>query len=175
MTFDNGAMRRGFSLMEVIVAMGIFAVSVVAMSDLALTASRAHRRALALLRLENEVEAVIEVIASTVRDGVIDTDLTVPATVLAFRTETGESVQFERRTFGCPSGSSACLAIARPDSQGSLAWAPFTAPGVTVDAFSFRSTPAPPRATVFLALSNEGGRGGVPVRIETQTTVAGRP
>lgn len=182
--------RRGFTLMELLVALGIFAISVGLIADLFLTASRQQARTIVLTRVQGDARLIMETIAREFREGTLDFRSGIPADVLAMETGDGELLQFRRVVGGdterpCPSGVFACMYIGRGASQALL-----TSAEVDVDAFHFWRAPTvdpnvwdaergqyrsnvQPRVTVYLKLSAVG-RPGERSTIEAQTTVASR-
>lgn len=181
--------------MELLVALGIFAISVGLIADLFLTASRQQARTIVLSRMQGDARLIMETIAREFREGTLDFRSGISADVLALETGDGELLQFQRIPSGdatrpCPASVSACLYIARGLSDDALAWAPLTSTEVDVDAFQFWPTPTEdpnvwdeanagyqsdqqPRVTVHLTLS-AAGRPGERSTIEAQTTVASR-
>jgi prepilin-type N-terminal cleavage/methylation domain-containing protein len=180
---------RGFTLMELLVALGIFAISVGLIADLFLTASRQQARTVVLSTMHGDARLIMETIARELREGTLDFSSS-DTNVLALITAEGESLRFQRVATGdtdrpCPRGAPACLFIGRGTD-----WAPLTSADVTVDAFQFWRTPSAdpnvwdaakgqyqsdqqPRVTVHLTLS-AAGRPGERSTIEAQTTVASR-
>ncbi len=187
--------HAGFTLMELLVALGIFAISVGLIADLFLTASRQQARTVVLSRVQGDARLIMETIAREFREGTLDFRSGIPTDVLALQTGDGELLQLRRVARGdtdrpCPSGVAACLYIGRGASADPLAWAPLTSAEVDVDAFQFWRTPTAdpnawnvdnnrylsneqPRVTVRLQLS-AAGRPGERSTIEAQTTVVSR-
>jgi len=138
--------HAGFTLMELLVALGIFAISVGLIADLFLTASRQQARTVVLSRVQGDARLIMETIAREFREGTLDFRSGIPTDVLALQTGDGELLQLRRVARGdtdrpCPSGVAACLYIGRGASADPLAWAPLTSAEVDVDAFQFWRTP----------------------------------
>ena len=186
----------GFTLMELLVALGIFAMSIGLIADLFLTASRQQARTVVLSRMQGDARLVIETIARELREGTLDVGADVPAGILAIRGGDGERIQFRRvasgdETYPCPSGVAACVYIGRGARSDAIAWAPLTSGDVSVPAFDVWGAPAvdpnewdatnnqyradtQPRVTVHVRLSAVGARSGEASTIEAQTTVESR-
>lgn len=185
---------EGFTLMELLVALGIFAISVGLIADLFLTASRQQARTIVLSKMQGDARLIMETISRELREGTLDFQ-SGATDVLALETGDGELLRFQRILSGdvtrpCPASVSACLYIARGASDDALAWASLTSAEVNVDTFQFWRAPTEdpnvwdaangryranqqPRVTVHLTLS-AAGRPGERSTIEAQTTVASR-
>ena len=61
--------KRGFTLVEVLVAVGIFLLTILAISQIFITVIRSEKLAYALLNTENNIRNNLELIAKTVRMG----------------------------------------------------------------------------------------------------------
>jgi len=68
----RGFGRRGFSLMEMLVVLGIFSTVVVAASDILMMSSRSQRKVFALERTQADARFAMEAISREVRTGSID-------------------------------------------------------------------------------------------------------
>ena len=187
-------LAAGFTLMELLVALGIFAISAGLIADLFLTASRQQARTIVLSTMQGDARLIVETIARELREGTLDFQ-SGTTDAPALETGDGELLRFQRVLSGnatrpCPASVSACLYIGRGSSEDALVWAPFTSAEVNVDAFQFWSTPTEdpnvwdeangryqsdqqPQVTVHLTLS-AAGRPGERSTIEAQTTVASR-
>ena len=187
---------RGFTLMELLVALGIFAISVGLIADLFLTASRQQARTIALSRVQADARLIMETIARELREGTLDFRNGIPAGTLALRSSDGEFIQLRRvpqgdTAYPCPTGVSACVYIGRGAAAETIEWAALTSVDVDVPAFHFWAAPSgdpsvwdasgnryqadeQPRLTVSLRLVAVGGRPGDQSALEAQTTVASR-
>lgn len=182
--------------MELLVALGIFAISMGLIADLFLSASRQQARTIAMSHAQGDARLITETIARELREGALDLREGIAPGVLALRGGDGSTIQFERVLAGdtarpCPGGSTACLYIGRGDSATTITWAPLTGTDIAVTTFHFWTAPSvdpfiwdaaraqypastQPRVTFFLALTAVGGRPGQQASIEAQTTVASR-
>ncbi|MFH1430227.1 MAG: prepilin-type N-terminal cleavage/methylation domain-containing protein [Candidatus Uhrbacteria bacterium] len=168
-----GGQRLAFTLIEMLVAIGIFAIVVGITSDLFLIASRQEQRTRVLSRLEGDARIVMETIAGELREGFVDPGIS--EADLAIRQLNGDVVAFRRVTSGCPNDSAACLEILRKAGDNPWEQASLTGSGVTVEAFDVvQSDSLQPFATVYVALSAEGGRKGTTVTTAAQTTIVSR-
>ncbi|MBI4450250.1 hypothetical protein HY634_04265 [Candidatus Uhrbacteria bacterium] len=182
--------------MELLVALGIFAISVGLIADLFLSATRQQARTVAMSHAQGDARLITETIARELREGSLDLRADIPSGVLALRGGDGSTIQFQRVLAGdlvrpCPSGTTACLFIGRGSSSDAITWAPLTGTDIAVSAFHFWTAPSvdpfawdaersrfpaneQPRVTFFLALAAVGGRPGAQASIEAQTTVVSR-
>jgi len=65
---------RGFTLMEMLVALGIFSVVMATATDIYIMAGRGQRKALNLERVQSDARFTLEAITREVRTGIIDYD-----------------------------------------------------------------------------------------------------
>ncbi len=140
---------RGFSLMELLVVLGIFSTVVTASTDIFMMASRAQRKVFALERAQADARFTMEAIAREVRTGTLDYDYYLnngdllaqpgPLTVLALRDEQNKPIRFFRSDSACANQlSSPCIAVAIGDGEP----APLTPSGVSVLNLRFYVSPA---------------------------------
>ena len=93
--------RRGFSLMELLVVLGIFSAVVASASDIFMLATRSQRKVFALERTQADARFTMEAIAREVRTGSIDyahygdkLQAPGPADELALIDSTGQPIRF---------------------------------------------------------------------------------
>lgn len=166
--------RGAFTLVEMLVAVGVFGVVVGLTSNLFLSASRSQTRTTNRGTLEADARLVIERIAREVREGFVDPGA--DDVDLAVRSRTGDLTYFVRRSGTCVDGrQGSCVAIGRTNpATGTSEWASLTSRLVAVDAFEVIAIDAPqPYVTVRIALSIED-RAGERLTTEAQTTVVSR-
>ncbi|MDO8462875.1 MAG: type II secretion system protein [bacterium] len=166
--------RPAFTLIEMLVAIAVFAIVVGLTSDLFLTATRQQRRTTARAALEEDARFVIETIVREVREGTLDRSVTDAGIAVMHMDGTGTRL---RTAVGvCPTPSSSCIEIGRVASDGSIAWASLTSAGVDVDAFDVQVSDPETQdaATVHLVLSTAGVRPDQRETTEAQTTVVSR-
>lgn len=181
----------GFTLMELLVALALFAMTAGVMTDLFLSASRQQARTAAMTRVQGDARLVMETIARTVREGTVAYDADAPDGTLALRDGDGESVWFDRSSTGCGTDAPACIRIGRSDGVGAMEWAPLTGSGIDARTFDIVVIPlsdpyaanaddgtyasnAQPTVTVAIALAATTGRPDARPTIEAQTTVVSR-
>ena len=181
---------RGFTLMELLVALALFAMTAGVMPDLFLSASRQQARTAAAPRVQGAARLVIETIARTVREGTVDYAAAAPSGTLALRDSEGASVWFDRSDAVCASGAPACIRIGRRDAAGDMEWAPLTGSGIDVRDFDITISPtgdpytpnadgtymfnAQPTVTIAFALAATTGRSSDRPSLNVQTTVVSR-
>jgi len=61
--------KRGFTLIEVLVSVGVFLLTILAISQIFITVIRSERIAYALLNSENNIRNNVELMAKTIRMG----------------------------------------------------------------------------------------------------------
>ena len=181
--------------MEMLVALGIFAISVGLIADLFLSASRQQARIVVISRAQTDARLIIETIARELREGTLDFPR-MSADTLALRGAGDEYVQVRRvvagdATVSCPTGVPSCLAIGRGAAPDAIVWAPLTSSDVDATAFDFLATPTvdptawdadagryrsdeQPRVTIALTLTATGSRPGSRSTVEAQTTIVSR-
>jgi prepilin-type N-terminal cleavage/methylation domain-containing protein len=67
-----GASRRGFTLMEMIVVLGLFSIVMVSASDIFLMSNRTQRKTLNLERVQSDARYAMEAMVREIRSGAID-------------------------------------------------------------------------------------------------------
>jgi type II secretory pathway pseudopilin PulG len=190
----------GFSLMEMIVVLGLFSTVVIASTDIFLLANRSQRKVFGLERIQADARYAMEAIVREVRGGSIDrayyaaraVPLSVPDTELAMIDSTGSSIVFSvstsaQATLCANAASEPCLLVAvdggtpvamtpkgvKVRSAGFYI-APSTDPFAYVDGLGGYASDEQPRVTVVLALETAGEREGESSVITLQTTAASR-
>lgn len=68
----SGASRRGFTLMEMIVVLGLFSIVMVSASDIFLISNRTQRKTLNLERVQSDARYAMEAMVREIRSGAID-------------------------------------------------------------------------------------------------------
>jgi len=111
------ASARGFTLMELLVVLGIFSTVVTSATDIFMMASRAQRKIVALERAQADARFTMETMSRVVRTGQIDyadMDLaaTGPTDSLSIFDSLGRKIRFFSSTDGCADAvSSPCLRL----------------------------------------------------------------
>ncbi len=191
--------NKGFTLMEVVVAMALFVVAVVLLVDIFTVTQKTQIKLSGKTRVQADARYVMEIIARYARNYRIDYDYIVnreggepiPAqlTYLPLRDEADNLILFESSTSAnvCPSGVSECLAIQRNNS----AWASITPAGVNIQSISFFISPRQdpftidltaggyksdnqPKVTIILISESTAVREGEKETNYLQTTVSSR-
>ncbi len=133
------AASRGFSLMELLVVLGIFSTVVTAATDIFMMANRSQRKVFALERAQADARFTMEAIAREVRTGTFDYDYYKnngdllaqpgPLTDLALRDEQNKQVRFFRSDTACADQQSTpCIAVSLDGGDP----APLTPAGVRI-------------------------------------------
>lgn len=173
--------RRGFTLMEMLVALGLFAVVVTIATDLFLTFQRLSRKTESLDQLVANARLITERIVREVKEGTIDydqyasTSLALPQNRLDLRNTSNTEVDFVHR-----------------DEQLFFNGEPLTSAAVRVQVAQFTIVPAAdpfsfneesgifasntqPRVTILLTLNNGRDPGDRDyTRYDVQTTISSR-
>ncbi|MFH1098524.1 MAG: GIY-YIG nuclease family protein [Candidatus Uhrbacteria bacterium] len=194
-TFSARKSGAGFTLMELLVALGVFAITVGILADLFLVASRRQAETVAAAEIQGEARIIFERIAREMREGSVDyASLTKMPGALPLRDADGAFIAFRRSTDSTEcGGASSCLRIGRGADEATAVWAPMTSDDVAIDEFSLSIQPkddpfkwdaltgayksnVQPYITVHLRLSRPapGGRPGWLAIAEAQTTVVSR-
>ncbi len=193
------ANNKGFTLMEVVVAMALFVVAVVLLVDIFAITQKTQIKLSGRTRVQADARYVMEVIARYARNYRIDYDYIVnreggepiPAqlTYLPLRDEADNLILFESSNSAnvCPSGVSKCLAIRRNNS----ALASITPAGVNINDVAFFISPRKdpfvidlaaggyksdnqPKVTIILISESTAIREGEKETNYLQTTVSSR-
>lgn len=189
---------RGFTLMEMLVALGLFSIIMSVGMDIYLLAGRAQRKVFSLERLQSDARFAMEAITREVRTGSIDyayyatrgTGIGLPDTELALVSSDNTRLRFHRSD---ASNESAC---ADEESRPCLlvtvdgnAPASITPKGAKLNSVGFYVAPAfdpfeftatgwqsnvQPHVTVVLGLQSVGERVNESVEINLQTTATSR-
>ncbi|MBI5037300.1 MAG: prepilin-type N-terminal cleavage/methylation domain-containing protein [Candidatus Kerfeldbacteria bacterium] len=143
--------QSGFTLIEMIVAMAIFTVTVLVATNVYLLVSNSQRRALASQKILDDVRALFETMTQEVRLGTINydyyesqgTDLHPAAgsgvDTLALRSQSGELVFFRHATDRVQYCTE--VTAGECDTAGT-GWLDVTPVGVNIEALSFTITPS---------------------------------
>lgn len=142
------AARKGFSLMELLVVLGIFSTVVASATDIFMMASRAQRKVFALERTQADARFTMEAIAREVRTGSVDYDyygdgLTESGAVevLALVDSVGKRIRFYKSSDAadCADAASTPCLMVTIDGGGT---APLTPKGVKVFNVAFFVSPS---------------------------------
>lgn len=191
---------RGFTLMEMIVVMGLFSVIVVSATDIFVMANKAQRKVYGLERIQADARYAMEAVVREIRADRIDLEyyaartapLANPDTELALIDVSGQAIRFSQsdasQTASCPDAQSApCLLV----SVGGGAPVSMTPKGVkvrsarfyvapVVDPFSYDvgtssyASDVQPHVTFVLTLETAGDRIGERSVVTLQTTAVQR-
>jgi prepilin-type N-terminal cleavage/methylation domain-containing protein len=110
-------MRKGFSLIELIVVMALFLTLMLVVSDIFLSVSMVQRKTLAFQQARNDLQFNLEQIVQQIRLNKIDYDYYggAPAGAtdkLALLNRDGQLILFEKVAAHCPAGVQSCLSRA---------------------------------------------------------------
>lgn len=108
--------QKGFTLMEMIVASGIFAIVSVITSQLFITNSRAQNRSGVSQKVQSDARVMMSQLSDRIRYGTIDYEayaasIVSPVEQLNLIDEFGVNVVVRKGTSVCPPNSSPCLEI----------------------------------------------------------------
>lgn len=187
--------RRGLTLMELLVVMGVFSLTVAITSAIFIQSNRAQRRVLALTAAQADLRFSLEAIAREVRGGQIDYatyagsgGVPIPADKLLIKSASGSNLKFYAETNPaiCPSNVTKCLAV-NVDGQAQSV----TSSGVTLQNLTFFISPQTdpftidpasglyktdqqPLVTIAMKVKTAGSKTEDPVTLSAQTTIASR-
>lgn len=189
---------RGFTLMELVVVLGIFTTVVVAASDVFLLASRSQRKIFNLERTQSDARFTMEAMTREIRTGSIDyayyaargTAIGLPDDELAIVDTDNTRIRFFRSSdpLECVDGNSTPCLMVGVDANTPV---PITPKDVVLRNIAFYISPAEdpqsfdpftgayaadthPQVTVVLMLESTRGRAGEGAAAAFQTTVATR-
>jgi len=187
--------RRGLTLMELLVVMGIFSLTVALTSSIFLLSNQAQRRVLAITSAQADLRFALEAIVREVRAGTIDYEtyeasggIQIPADRLIVVSASGSRLEFYAETSPavCPPGVARCLAVRVDGVSQSV-----TSSGVLLENLTFFITPqadpftiheasglynsdAQPLVTLAMKVRTQGRRPEDIVTLNAQTTIAAR-
>ena len=151
--------KRGFTLMELLVVMGLFSATVMMASSIFMLSSRAQRRVLAVTSAQADLRYALEAIVREARMGRIDYAsyagqggaVAIPADKLVLKGPTGSEEEFflETDPTVCPANVSKCIAMT---VDGSAPQA-LTSTGINIDNLAFYISP---QSDPFTADPNSG-------------------
>jgi len=184
----------GFTLVEMLVVVGIFSLIMVAVGGIILSGLRLERRVVSGNQVTEEARRDIQGLVRLLRFGAIDyswyasqnINLIDPVATLVFFTSENKRIFLRRGFDSCFVRTDACLEMS-VDNQAS--WLPVTARGVVVKDFvfyvgpakdpflqdqngQFINPPVQPRVTIVGTMSVSGSRAGEEVVLPLQTTVS---
>lgn len=188
--------RRGLTLMELLVVLGVFSSTVAMTSAIFLQANRAQRRVLGITAAQADLRFAMEAIVREMRAGRIDYGryaasggVSLPADRLFVLSADGRRLEFfvEDDAATCPAGVSGCLAIRVDDDKVQAV----TSAGVSLDRAVFVIDPPvdpfaldedtglyladrQPTVTVALRARTAASRPEDVVVMDMQTTVSAR-
>ncbi len=116
---EKSAQRAGFTLLEMVVAVALFAIVILIVTNIFLIATKSHRRVMETQKLQSDARFAMETIAREVRMGTIDYDYyggqitNVPVEILALWDINNSQVVFKSANYPiCPDAESdPCLAV----------------------------------------------------------------
>ncbi len=166
--------NKGFTLIEMIIALGVFVILMTSIAGVFLVVQRSQRTSLVKERLQTDARYILDTMVGDIRTGAPDYSVAPSPTTLNVKDEDGARILYQRATVGCPVGSASCIL-----RQEGLVTAPITSAGVAVDAFTVIISPSvpagmkQPMVTLFLTLSSNEGLPN-PVKLSIQTSASSR-
>ncbi len=187
--------RRGLTLMELLVVMGVFSLTVTIASAIFIQSNRAQRRVLALTTAQADVRFALEAIVREVRGGQVDYatyersgGVPIPAAALLIKSADGRHLKFHASTDPtvCPGNVAGCLAVDVDGQTQSV-----TSSGVNLQSLTFFISPqadpfsvdeasglykadSQPLVTVSMKVKVAGSKTEDAAVLSAQTTVASR-
>ena len=187
---------HGFTLLEMVVAVGIFSIAVVILMQIFLTASKSQQKSSAILRAQAEARYALEIISRQVRSGYLDYDyytaglpdsdsdgISDPQTELALRDLDNNQIIFSRSSADCPTDISNCLKM---DFAGVVQ--NLSGKGLEIENLGFYISPitdpfisdfdpvtgSQPKVTIIMAVKSTGSKPEQIATVFLQTTVSSR-
>ena len=187
--------KRGLTLMELLVVLGVFSLTVALTSAIFIQSNRAQRRVLALTAAQADLRFGLESIVREVRGGQIDyatyagsSGISVPTDRLYLKSADGSHLEFYAETSPavCPAGVAKCLAVKVDGAAQSV-----TSAGVLLEDLTFYISPQTdpfsidqasglytsdqqPLVTVAMKIRTGGSKTEDAAELDAQTTVASR-
>ena len=187
---------HGFTLMEMLVALGLFSLIMATGMDIYMMAGRAQRKVFTLERLQSDARYAMEAMTREVRTGAIDfsyytgrgSALALPDSELALVSSDNSRLRFFKSTNSsqcADTSSSPCLLVSVDNGTP----AAITPKGVKINSLGFYVTPnvdpftfgvggwlsnIQPHVTIVMSLLSVGSRAGESQDIYLQTTATSR-
>lgn len=191
---------HGFTLMELLVVLGLFSTVVVVASDIFILSNRAQRKVFSLERTQADARFTMEAITREVRTGDVDfgyyvtrgTPIGIPEAELALIDNTNTPIRFHQSDAGnavfCPNAESTPCLLVTLDANDPVSITPkgvlvrnarfYITPSADPDVFDPGTGTYPvniqPRVTVVLVLDSVAQKAEDRVRVQFQTTIASR-
>ena len=187
--------KRGLTLMELLVVLGVFSLTVAMASAIFIQSNRAQRRVLSLTSAQADLRFALESIVHEVRGGQIDyaayassSGISIPTDRLYVKSADGDHLEFyaETNPTVCPVGVAKCLAVkvgGVPQSVTSTGVllenltfyvSPQTDPFLVDEATGLYTSDQQPLVTVAMRIRTGGSKTEDPAELDAQTTVASR-
>ena len=194
--FPSSSGHHAFTLLEMVIAIGIFTIATLILLQIFLTATKTQQKSNAVLKAQAEARYALEVISRQIRSGYIDyshygislpdadsNGISDPQTELALIDLSNNSLVFSHSNVDCPAGSINCVKM---DFAGTIQ--DLTGKGLEVQNLDFYISPTSdpfvldfnpatgnqPKVTIVMTIQTVGTR---PEQIATtylQTTVSSR-
>ena len=188
--------RKSFTLLEMVVAIGIFSIAVVVLMQIFLTTTRSQQKSSAILRAQAEARYALEIISRQIRSGYIDYDyytaglpdsdsngISDPQAGLALRDLNANQIIFSRSSENCPVDINNCLKMNFAGDVQDL-----SGKGLEVEKLEFYISPivdpfvldfdpsvgSQPKVTIVMAIKSIGSRSENIATAFLQTTVSSR-
>lgn len=134
-------MKKGFSLIELIVVMALFLTLMLVVSDIFLSVSMVQRKTLAYQQAANDLQFNLEQIVQQIRLNKIDYDYyggTASGAVekMALRNRDSQLILFEKVSGHCPAGVETCISRTVGDQSAII-----TADNVNIEKLAFNIVP----------------------------------
>lgn len=193
--------KNGFTLMEMVVALGIFSIGVVAATSIMVRSNRIQSRIITSDRTQSEMRRILDAMAQQVRDDSIDysyyqsrfggAGINRPDTTLALRDASNNAFQYRLSVPGeeglCPDAQSAPCVLYVTNSTTTA----ISPKGTNISGLSFYISPTSdpftvnpvtgvydnnlqPRVTIVFTLTSLGARVEDTSVVHLQTTIASR-
>ena len=177
---------KGVSLIEMLVAVAVFAITVGAISGIFISAIRSQRRILATQELLDQTSYVLEYMGRALRMARKDSGLVCLISAKNYEvSEAGDSIRFLKFDYGTNSDICYHFYLSNYqiyESKGEAAGVPLTSDKISVNSLRFNlsgdtigeSPNLQPRVTIFSEILGRGAAGEQP-KIQIQTSISQRP
>ena len=185
--FNNLTMKqKGVSLIEVLAAVAIFAITIGAISGIFISVIRSQRRILATQELLDQTSYVLEYMGRALRMARKDSGLVCLTSTKNYEVSgAGDSIKFLKFDYGTNSNICYHFYLSNYqiyESKGGAAGVPLTSDKISVNSLKFNlsgdvigeSPNLQPRVTIFLEIFGRGAAGEQP-KVQTQTSISQRP
>lgn len=179
----NNLDKRGFTLLEMVVAVGIFAIIVVSATAIFQQVVEGQRRAIAAHNTQENIQYIFESISKEIRNAKVNDDAAPACPDIAagkiFRLVSASEIKFKNQSGQCVTYklNNGVFTVSRVAPGGADNFLPLTPDELTVTNLKFALKPAPAfqeAVAIIMGIVNNASNDRFKTPINTQTTISSR-